>query len=783
MSRAIRFHQTGGPEVLKLETEVGEPGPGQARVRHTYVAVNFIDVYFRTGHYPLPLPNGLGSDAVGVVEAVGSGVTDIRVGDRVGYLLGPQGAYADVRLMPAEVLIPLPDGIPDRTASTLMMKGMTAQYLFRQVYPLKGGETILYHAAAGGVGLIACQWAKALGVTMIGTVSTDAKAEMARAHGCAHTIVTSRENIAERVREITGGKGVPVVYDSVGKDTLMASLDSLQPRGTLVSNGTSSGPVRDRHNAACGQRLIVGDASRHDPLRNAACTHAGNGQGTFRPGARRQDSQRAEPEFRVSGCCRSASRAGIAEDGRRHRTGALSRLAGRHLAMDLHSIDAHQRGADDYLFGRGQAWFALVMTIGLMAFDYIDRQVIVSLFPYLKTAWGPSDKQLGALVSVVSITVALGAIPVALFADRASRVKSIVVMAVIWSLATISCMFTRSYSQLLAARSVVGMGEAGYGSVGAALIASHFPSRMRGALMAAFFASASVGSVLGVMLGGVIAARWGWHAAFGVVGFPGLALALLYLKVRDYRTVELTPTLDQATRSMSAVARHIVRILTRSRTMLWVCIAGAAQLIVVSAVWSWLPSFLNRVQGIAPAQAGVRAALVVLAGAIGSVVWGAVVDRAGMRRSRTKFTVLALLCLATLVGLVFAFGAPQFGLALSAPAQFALIALGGFLMTCTVGPVSAIVIDVIHPGVRATGCSVLALFQNLFGLALGPFLAGVLSDAWGLESALTAIPAFSALAAIAFLVAGRSYETDKQRANDLPSMPTPTTQTAATAAA
>ena len=244
MSRAIRFHQTGGPEVLKLETtEVGEPGPGQARVRHSYVAVNFIDVYFRTGRYPLPLPNGLGSDAVGVVEAVGSGVTDVRVGDRVGYLLGPQGAYADVRVMPAEVLIPLPDGVSDRSASTLMMKGLTTQYLFRQVFPLKGGETILYHAAAGGVGLIACQWARALGVTMIGTVSTDEKAEIARANGCTHTIVTSRENIAERVREITGGKGVPVVYDSVGKDTLMASLDSLQPRGTLVSNGTSSGPV------------------------------------------------------------------------------------------------------------------------------------------------------------------------------------------------------------------------------------------------------------------------------------------------------------------------------------------------------------------------------------------------------------------------------------------------------------------------------------------------------------------------------------------------------------
>lgn len=251
MAQAIRLHQIGGPEQLKLEqVEVGTPGPGQARVRHTYVAVNFIDIYFRAGRYPMPLPNGLGSDAVGVVEAVGEGVDFVKPGDRVGYLLGPQGAYSDVRLMPAEVLIPIPDGVSDRTASTLMMKGMTAQYLFRQVFPLKGGETILYHAAAGGVGLVACQWAKAIGVTMIGTVSTEAKAEVARAHGCAHAIVTGgmtaedmAREIPRSVKEITGGQGVPVVYDSIGKDTLMASLESLRPRGTLVSNGTTSGPV------------------------------------------------------------------------------------------------------------------------------------------------------------------------------------------------------------------------------------------------------------------------------------------------------------------------------------------------------------------------------------------------------------------------------------------------------------------------------------------------------------------------------------------------------------
>lgn len=244
MTKAIRFYETGGPEVLKLETvELGEPGPGEVRVRHTAIAVNFIDVYFRIGRYPAPLPNGLGSDAVGVVEAVGPGVTFLAEGDRVGYMLGPLGAYSEARVMPADVLIKLPDGISDRTASTLIMKGLTAQYLFRQVCPLKAGDTILYHAAAGGVGLIACQWAKALGVTMIGTVGSDEKAEIAKAHGCAHVINYRRENFVERVKEITDGKGVPVVYDSVGKDTLMGSLDCLQKRGTLVSNGSSSGPV------------------------------------------------------------------------------------------------------------------------------------------------------------------------------------------------------------------------------------------------------------------------------------------------------------------------------------------------------------------------------------------------------------------------------------------------------------------------------------------------------------------------------------------------------------
>ncbi|HUP08843.1 MAG TPA: MFS transporter [Caldimonas sp.] len=435
-----------------------------------------------------------------------------------------------------------------------------------------------------------------------------------------------------------------------------------------------------------------------------------------------------------------------------------------------HDLPLSGRG-DGYLIGPRQAWFAFAMTIGLMVFDYVDRQVIVSLFPHLKAEWGVSDTQLGALVSAVSVTVAIAGIPVALFADRVSRLGSIVAMGGLWSLATIACMFTGTYGQLLAARTVVGLGEAGYGSVGAGLIASHFPARMRGALMAGFFASASVGSVLGVMLGGIIASHWGWKAAFGVVGFPGLVLALLYVFVRDYRTVQLTPKLDAATRSARSAAAHIGRVLARSRTMLWMCVGAPAQVIVISAVWSWLPSYLNRVHGLNPRDAGVKAALVVLCGALGSVVWGSLVDRAGRSRPGGKLRMLALLCLGTMLVLGFAFGAPALGLGLSAQAQFALIACGGFLMTCTAGPAAAIVIDVTHPGVRSTGASVLSLFQNLFGLALGPVITGALSDRLGLATALSIMPAFSLVAVGAMLMASRTYAADIEGAGSAPAMP------------
>ena len=244
-SNAIRFHETGGPEVLRYE-EVEElaPGPGQVQIRQHAVGVNFIDIYFRSGVYKAPaMPSGLGQEAAGEVTAVGEGVTHLKVGDRVGYGQSPLGAYAGLRNTNADFVVKLPKFIDYDVAAAMIVKGLTVQYLFRQTYRLQGGETILFHAAAGGVGLIACQWAKALGVKLIGTVSSDEKAALAKAHGAWATINYSRENIAERVLELTGGKKLPVVYDSVGKDTWLASLDCIEPRGLMVSFGNASGPV------------------------------------------------------------------------------------------------------------------------------------------------------------------------------------------------------------------------------------------------------------------------------------------------------------------------------------------------------------------------------------------------------------------------------------------------------------------------------------------------------------------------------------------------------------
>jgi NADPH:quinone reductase len=244
MTKAIRFHKVGGPEVLALEdVKLDKPGQGQVRLKHTACGVNFIDIYHRTGLYPLTLPSGIGMEGAGIVEETGPGVTGLKAGDRVAYASGPLGGYSEARLMPADRLVKIPAAITDQQAAAMMLQGMTVEYLVRRTYPIKRGDTVLIHAAAGGIGLIFCQWAKHLGATVIGTVSSDEKAKLAKANGCDHAILYTRENFTQRVRELTGGAGVPVVYDSIGKDTFEGSLDCLKPRGLMVSFGNASGPV------------------------------------------------------------------------------------------------------------------------------------------------------------------------------------------------------------------------------------------------------------------------------------------------------------------------------------------------------------------------------------------------------------------------------------------------------------------------------------------------------------------------------------------------------------
>jgi MFS family permease len=410
---------------------------------------------------------------------------------------------------------------------------------------------------------------------------------------------------------------------------------------------------------------------------------------------------------------------------------------------------------------RRVAWTVFAVLFALMVVDYVDRQVVVSMFPHLKAAWDLSDRQLGALVSIVSIIVALGAVPISLLADRWSRVKSIFLMALVWSSATLACAFAGSYSQLITARGFVGLGEAAYGTVGVALLATLFPLRMRSTVLGAFLAAATLGSVLGVMLGGFIAERWGWQAGFGAVGLPGILLAFLVLLiVRDYKTVAL-PRADRSVSKPKVSARLIVAELMRPRTALITCLGAGFNLLVVSTVWAWLPSYFNRYYGLAPDHAGAKTALVVLVSGLGAFLWSMLADRLSASSPRARLYVPAVAAMLTTMFMIVAFAWVPPG-----PAQFALIVAGGLTMTGSVGPTDAVVIDVIHPGLRATAASILSLARNLFGLAGGPLLAGALSDAYGLQVAMSVIPVFCVVATAMFILAARSYPSDLKRVAD-----------------
>jgi predicted MFS family arabinose efflux permease len=413
---------------------------------------------------------------------------------------------------------------------------------------------------------------------------------------------------------------------------------------------------------------------------------------------------------------------------------------------------------DQGLPSRRQAWFVFTVLVLLMVMDYVDRQVVVSMFPHLRAEWGLSDRQLGGLVSIVSVVVALATVPLSLLADRWSRVKSIVLMAVLWSLATIACAFARDYGHLLAARAVVGVGEAAYGAAGAALLASIFPARQRSTVLGAFLGAGLVGSVLGVVLGGVIAEHSGWRAGFGLVGVPGLVLALIVWLVVKERGAMAPASASPADRAMPL--KDVVVQLLRPRTIVYTCLGAGLQLLVVSTIWAWAPSYFNRYYGLAPDAAGIRAGAVVLLGAVGAVGWSLLADRLSRRDVRARLYVPAAVACATAVCMYSAFGLVGTG-----AAQLALIFAGGAVMTGTIGAVAAVVVDVVNPTLRATAAAVLSLTQNLIGLAAGPMLAGALSDAYGLTFALSVVPVFCLGAAILFIAAARTYEADAARAN------------------
>jgi predicted MFS family arabinose efflux permease len=386
----------------------------------------------------------------------------------------------------------------------------------------------------------------------------------------------------------------------------------------------------------------------------------------------------------------------------------------------------------------------------LMLLDFADRQVIVATFPQLQAEWGLSDTQLGVLVSVVSVTVGLGAFPAALLVDRWSRVRAIALMGTVWSLAAAAAGAAQSFGQLLAARAMLGAGEAGYGPAAGALLATMFPPARRATVLGAFQAAAPLGATLGVVLGGVVAAQWGWRAAFWIFVPPGLALALLFLRVRDYPTVQL----DGPTGARSAGG--VLRELFRSRSGSTGYVGGAIQLVVVSTVYTWLPSQLHRAYGLPVDRAAAAAALVILAGFVGMIGFAHVADRAAVRNPSARLLVPAGLAVFTAGLLTTAFAAVGPG-----AVQFLLIVVGGATMPAVVGPVSAVVVDVVHPALRATAISTLTVVQNLVGLAVGPVLGGWLSDRYGLTTALAVLPLLCVVSAAMFWYGSRFYERDR----------------------
>jgi MFS family permease len=392
------------------------------------------------------------------------------------------------------------------------------------------------------------------------------------------------------------------------------------------------------------------------------------------------------------------------------------------------------------------------LTFGLMLSDYLSRQVITPLFPFLKHEWALTDTQLGALVSVVALIVGVASIPVALIADRWGRVKSITAMAGLWGLATIGCGLSQGYGQMLVARAMVGLGEAGYSSAGGAILMHVFPPRRRSMILGAFQAAALFGSVLGVVIGGVVATHFGWRHAFIAVGAAGLLLVVVYpLVVRDYKTD-----------APGSVARHmrvgeVVRELFVSRTAVFTYLGSGFQMFILGVINAWIPSYMSRYYGLAPDKAAMQAAVVVLVMGVGMIICGGIADRLAVRDIRNKLRAPASYAIITCVLLVTAFALPP------GPAQYALILGGVFVAGGHLGASAAVVADVTHPGLRATAIATIVLGNNLLGLAPGPLVVGALSDAHGLKFAMGVAPLACLLAATCFMLGSRHYVRESGR--------------------
>ncbi len=411
--------------------------------------------------------------------------------------------------------------------------------------------------------------------------------------------------------------------------------------------------------------------------------------------------------------------------------------------------------ANGYLVSKRFAWYAFILLYLLLISDFLDRQVIASLFPYLKAEWGLSDTQLGSLVTVTNWAMLIIVFPVAVLMDRWSRKITVGIMAIVWSMATLACAFAKNFGQLFTARAVIGTGEGGYGPGGSAMIAALFPERLRATVMGLFWAGAPLGGVLGTVLGGLIAVHYGWRNAFGIVAFPGLLIAILFLiTVKDYKTVELAITDKERGAKRKIGVKEVIRMFATTPSLFFVYLGEAAQMFAAVTVASWAPSFFNRFDGLPMDKAGARAGLVLLVGAVGTAIAGYILDKLRNKWPSALLFGAAAFSLFNAVVWITAFGF------LDGPIRYAAILVGALGLSACLGPAYTASQEAVHPGLRATSISLLTILHQLLGQAIGPLIAGILSDKYDLRIALTTISFVPLLAALAFCIGAFFYEKD-----------------------